>query len=122
MTSRHSNNEEDLFFVDYSTLWDVLTQFVDKKVFVIGGSSIYYLLFPFCKVVHYTLVDLEPEGDVEFPFSMGYLWNKSNGNYEEHDLWTTSISSINYKYITFNINIHKKYKATQTQLGIIKLI
>lgn len=100
-----SNNH--LFFVNLSKIWEVLVRFVDKKIFVIGGSSIYNLLFPFCKVVHYTLVDLEPVGDVVFPFSREFLRNASSGNVEESDTWTTSTkasSLINYKYITYNIN------------------
>jgi dihydrofolate reductase len=92
---------DDLFFVDISRLWTLLNRFTNKKVFVIGGASIYNLLYPFCYSVHYTLVDLEPYGDVMFPFSREWLKQKSN-EVEEGE-WNISISGTRYKYITFNI-------------------
>jgi dihydrofolate reductase len=98
----NKNIEDDLFFVDISRLWTLLNRFVYKKVFVIGGGSIYKLLYPFCSRVHYTLVDLEPSGDVMFPFSREWLKRKSNNGVEEGE-WNISISGARYKYITYNI-------------------
>jgi dihydrofolate reductase len=98
--------KEALFFVNMAKLWDVLIRFIDKNVYVIGGSTIYKLLYPFCRVVHYTLVDLEPVGDVIFPFSREFLYNSSREDVAEEDWQTSSKASIpiNYKYITYNIN------------------
>ncbi len=93
------DNMDDLFFVDISRLWTLLNRFIDKKVFVIGGSSIYKLLYPFCSVVHYTLVDLEPSGDVMFPFARELL-NQTSNEVEEGE-WLLSTSGIKYKYITY---------------------
>lgn len=97
----HSCDEENLFFVDISRLWNILIRFVDKKVVVIGGESIYKLLYPFCHTIHYTLVDLEPVGNVHFPYSRELLKSSSESVCEED--WAISISGIKYKYITYNI-------------------
>jgi dihydrofolate reductase len=94
------NEEDDLFFVEFSQLQDLINRFVDKKVFVIGGSSVYHLFFPLCTVIHYTLVNIEPAGNVEFPFSRDYIAQKSNIVENE---WNISISGLQYKYITYYI-------------------
>lgn len=91
-----------LFFVDMSRMWTLLPNFLDKRLYVIGGSNIYKLFYPFCSTVHYTLVDLEPEGDVTFPFSRQLLTHKSESVIEPED-WSLSSSGIRYKYITYNI-------------------
>jgi dihydrofolate reductase len=94
-----------IYFVTVSMLWEVLSHLVDKKIFVIGGSSIYKLLFPLCSVIHYTLVDLEPVGDVLFPFSREELTQASDLiKYEpDEESWKTSTTteSFNYQYITY---------------------
>ena len=95
-------DKDDLFFVDISRLWNLLIRFVDKKVFVIGGGSIYKLLYPFCSTVYYTLVDLEPVGDVMFPYSREWLRNNSE-SVDEGDWMISGSSGIQYKYITYNI-------------------
>lgn len=97
-----AQEEEGLFFTDIQNMWTILNQFAEKKVFVIGGSSIYQLLQSFCKVVHYTLVDLKPCGDVMFPFSREWLKRKSNDGVDEGE-WNESSSGIKYKYITYNL-------------------
>jgi dihydrofolate reductase len=92
--------EPDLFFIEFSQIWELLERFTEKKIFVIGGSSIYRLFFPFCSVIHYTLVNLECIGNVSFPFSIEYIKNKSNFSESE---WKISKAGIQYKYITFYI-------------------
>lgn len=97
---------QNLFFVDISKLWGLIQKFIDKRIFVIGGSTIYRLLYPFCSKVHYTLVDLEPLGDVMFPFSREFLRHNSEGvecEKQEHSEWTVSRTGIRFKYITYNI-------------------
>jgi dihydrofolate reductase len=101
-----------IYFVTVSMLWEVLLHVGDKKIFVIGGSSIYKLLFPFCSVIHYTLVDLEPVGDVLFPFSRDDLRNASSlvayepveataSAAEESWYTSTTITPVRYKFITY---------------------
>jgi dihydrofolate reductase len=96
---------QNLFFVDISKLWGLIQQFIDKRIFVIGGSTIYRLLYPFCSKVHYTCVDLEPLGDVMFPFSQELLKHNSESVDGDamHDEWMMSRSGVRYKYITYNI-------------------
>jgi dihydrofolate reductase len=103
-----------IFFVTFSMLWDVLSQVGEKKIFVIGGSAIYKLLLPFCSVIHYTLVDLQPVGDVLFPMSRDELHHASSRvEYEpdaagaaatEEESWYTSTESVRYKFITYHLN------------------
>jgi dihydrofolate reductase len=100
-----------IYFVTFSMLWELLSHIVEKKIFVIGGSSIYKLLFPFCSVIHYTLADIAPVGNVSFPFSREELTNASSlVEYEPasaaaEDNWNTSThtESLRYKYITYHL-------------------
>lgn len=95
------DNEGDLFFVDMASIWELINRYVDKKVFIIGGTSIYSTFFTFCSTIHYTLVDLESDGNVFFPFSREYMKNKSSDVIESE--WKISISGVQYKYITYCI-------------------
>lgn len=92
---------KDLYFVNLASLWDVLLQHPDKKVFVIGGSAIYELLFPYCSKIHYTAVDVEPEGNVFFPFSRDELAIASY-SLEETPMETSATPErLRYQYFTY---------------------
>lgn len=45
----------------------------DPEPFIVGGGEIYRLALPLAERVYLTLVDLEPEGDAEFP-ALGPEW------------------------------------------------
>ncbi len=94
-----------VYFVTLDQLSATLSHILEKKIFVIGGSSIYKLLFPFCSVIHYTLVDVEPVGDVLFPFSREELTHLSVTTIDsENETWQTSTrEGIRYRHITYHL-------------------
>lgn len=47
----------------------------DPEPFIVGGGEIYRLGLPLADRVYLTLVDLEPEGDAEFP-DLGAEWRQ----------------------------------------------
>ena len=48
-------------------LLELLKEYDDKDVYVIGGDSIYKQLLPYCDVAHVTKIDHEYEADSFFP-------------------------------------------------------
>ena len=48
-------------------LFEVLKDYKDREIFVIGGQSIYEQLLPYCDVAHVTKINYEYEADAYFP-------------------------------------------------------
>ena len=48
-------------------LLEVLKNYEDREIFVIGGQSIYEQLLPYCNVAHVTKINYEYEADAYFP-------------------------------------------------------
>lgn len=48
-------------------LLDVLKQYRDEDIYVIGGDSVYRQMLPYCSVAHVTKIDHEYEADTYFP-------------------------------------------------------
>jgi dihydrofolate reductase len=86
----------------FSLLQNINTE--NKKVFVIGGSEIYKLLFPYCQKIHLTLVDtIVKNGNTVFPFEMGSIYEK----YKIENESTILVSRNNFLKYTF-IELSKK--------------
>lgn len=49
------------------SLFDVLKQYQNKDIFVIGGEQVYSLLLPYCTKAYITKVFSSKEGDTKFP-------------------------------------------------------
>lgn len=102
--SKNQEEEDDLFFVNEQQLWNVLLKITyknSKNIFVIGGESIYRLLYPLCTKVHYTLVDLEPTGNVLFPFLRETL--EEDFTEIETGEWNHSTNGgIPFRYISYS--------------------
>ena len=92
-------NVDNIYFVKtIDELNDVLSKYKDKKMFVIGGASIYNKLIHLCDTCLITKLDKEFEADTFFP-------NLEENNFhiiEESDVH--NYEGINYKFITY-----KKY-------------
>ena len=59
---------DNIFFIDNeSELNDLLSQYKDKKVFLIGGGEIYKKFIDKCDEIYLTRVDKEFEADTFFP-------------------------------------------------------
>ena len=76
----------------------------NKKVFVIGGSEIYKLLFPYCQKLHITIVDtIVKNGDAVFPMELAEIYEK----YKIEKESTILVSRNNFMKYTF-IELSKK--------------
>jgi dihydrofolate reductase len=53
----HSENE----------LFEVLKEYKDRQVFVVGGGMVYDMLLPYCHYAHVTRIDYKYEADTYFP-------------------------------------------------------
>lgn len=91
----------DLYLVNLPMLWEVLSFHPDKKVFVIGGAAIYKELFRFCSIIHYTSVEIDAEGDIEFPFSRDELAIASYSIVEEPRATSAGPEATGYQYLTY---------------------
>jgi dihydrofolate reductase len=91
----------NVFFVNAENLKDLVESYAgSKKVFVIGGREIYDLLIHYCEIIHITLVDLEPDGDVVFSYNLDYFVKKYRLFYESN-LFSSKNDGVKYKYFTF---------------------
>jgi dihydrofolate reductase len=91
----------NVFFVNAENLKETIEPYKDsKKIFVIGGREIYDLLLDYCDIIHITLVDLEPEGDVVFSYTLDYFV-KNYSLFYESNLFTSKKDGVKYKYFTF---------------------
>ncbi len=52
---------------DFDELMAELDKHDSDEVYVIGGSSVYELMLPYCDVIHVTKIDHEYEADAFFP-------------------------------------------------------
>ncbi len=54
-----AHSEEELF--------EVLSGYRSEDIFVIGGESVYRMLYPYCETAHVTWIDYSYEADKYFP-------------------------------------------------------
>lgn len=85
---------------DVSKLNEILEEYSDKNIFVIGGEEIYRLLLPQCAKAYITRVDAEAEADAFFP------------NLDEDNNWKITQTSemlndngIDFKFVTYEKEI-----------------
>ena len=68
LTRNESYQAKDAIIVhSVEELLEVLKDYKDKEIFVIGGQSIYEQLLPYCDVAHVTKINYEYEADAYFP-------------------------------------------------------
>jgi dihydrofolate reductase len=91
----------NVFFVSTNNLKEMLDPYKsgNYKIFVIGGREIYDLLFDYCDLFHITLIDIEPVGDVVFPYSLDYFQKNYMMIYSSE--WFVSKNGSSYQYFTF---------------------
>lgn len=83
-----ANSKEQLF--------DVLKEYKDREIFVVGGGRVYEMLLPYCRYAHVTKIDYSYEADTYFP-NLDKLDNwKVIGDSEEHTYF--SLEFYYYKY------------------------
>jgi dihydrofolate reductase len=91
----------NVFFVNTENLRETLESYTKtKKIFVIGGKEIYDLLIDYCEIIHITLVELEPAGDVVFLYDIDYF-KKNYGLFYESNVFESKKNGVLYRYYTF---------------------
>lgn len=65
--------------VVYHDIQDVIKDFGDKNLMIIGGEEIYRLFLPFADRIFLTYIDQDFEGDAFFPEFKGEDWIKESG-------------------------------------------
>ena len=78
---------------------EVLKQYNDEDIYVIGGESVYRQFLPYCSVAHVTKINYSYDADTYFP------------NLDEMDEWTIEESSdertyfdLEYKFVRYERN------------------
>ena len=67
-------------------LFEILKQYEQEEIFVIGGESIYKMLLPYCRTAHVTKIAFAYEADTYFP------------NLDELSEWKLSATSDEQTY------------------------
>jgi dihydrofolate reductase len=78
LTNSPKENTQNVMYVKKEELFEMIERNPDKKMFVIGGSSIYKLLFPYCKKMYITYIHQEIEGSVYFPYGLEEILKMDN--------------------------------------------
>ncbi len=93
---------ESLFFTCMKDSYNLLRDLQDKtkkKVFIIGGNTIYKHFFESCNRFHITVIDNYMDGDIYFPFTLDYL-NKNFKKIEEKG-FISDVDNIEFQHIVF---------------------
>ena len=77
---------------------EVLKQYNDEDIYVIGGESVYRQFLPYCSVAHVTKINYSYDADTYFP------------NLDEMDEWTIEESSDERTYFDLKYEFVKYVK------------
>ncbi len=77
---------------------EVLKQYNDEDIYVIGGESVYRQFLPYCSVAHVTKINYSYDADTYFP------------NLDEMDEWTIEESSDERTYFDLEYEFVKYVK------------
>lgn len=77
---------------------EVLKQYDDEDIYVIGGESVYRQFLPYCSVAHVTKINYSYDADTYFP------------NLDEMDEWTIEESSDERTYFDLEYEFVKYVK------------
>ena len=81
---------------------EVLKQYNDEDIYVIGGESVYRQFLPYCSVAHVTKINYSYDADTYFP------------NLDEMDEWTIEESSDERTYFDLEYEFVKYVKKQLT--------
>lgn len=78
-------------------LMDILKEYKDREIFVIGGGQIYEMLLPYCKYAYVTKIDYNYEADTHFP-NLDKLENwELIADSEEHTYFSLEFYYLKYE-------------------------
>ena len=76
-------------------LFEILKDYKDREIFVIGGGKIYEMLLPYCRYAHVTKIDYCYEADTYFP------------NLDAMDNWKIVADSEEHTYFNLEFYFYK---------------
>lgn len=80
ITSQKKQNTDQVFYLSFEDSFEFvkhLQSITGKKVFIIGGSTIYKQYFEYCNKFHISLIDNDQDGNVLFPFTLNHFENQN---------------------------------------------
>lgn len=86
------NSKEELF--------EMIKKFSDRDIYVIGGGSIYEMLYPYCRYAYVTKINYNYEADTYFP------------NLDKLENWKLISESDEYTYFSIEY-FFQKYENTK---------
>lgn len=96
----------NVFFTDFDNVKQLLENIcqknekIDEKIFVIGGSQIYNLLFDHCHIIHMTIIHEDIIGSTFFPYDLEYIKEKYYIHEQSRILYSKN-ENIKYEFMTF---------------------
>jgi dihydrofolate reductase len=97
-------DNDKVIFANMDNVFNIIEEqqkICKRKVFVIGGSDIYKLFFNYCDMVYVTLIHMEINGDIKFPYDMNEF--VKNGIFKigfKGDV-LRSKKDVDYQFFTF---------------------
>ena len=76
-------------------LIEILKNYQDREIFVIGGGTVYEMLLPYCKYAHVTKIDYSYEADTHFE------------NLDKNPDWTIVADSDEHTYFDLEYYFYK---------------
>ena len=70
------SDNTDVYFCNFDDSFALLKKLqkeTEKKVFIIGGNTIYNQYFKYCTQFHITVIDDDQDGDTIFPYNIQYF-------------------------------------------------
>lgn len=104
ITNQKKENETSIFysnFEDSFLLLDNLQKETNKKIFIIGGNTIYQQYFEHCNRFHITYINNTMNGDVLFPYNIEHF--KHNYNLIAENSFINNKECIVYLFEKINL-------------------
>ncbi|MCR5700968.1 MAG: dihydrofolate reductase [Lachnospiraceae bacterium] len=86
-------------------LFEELSKYDSDDIFIIGGESIYEMLYPYCDTAHITKVDYAYNADKYFP------------NLDESPDWKVTADSDEHTYFDIEYYFYKYENSNPKQIG-----
>lgn len=102
ITNQTMRNTDQVFYINFEDSFEFvkhLKYITDKKIFIIGGSTIYKQYFEYCNKFHISLIHNDQDGDVSFPFTLNDFENEKF--HKTHYESLTSIKNICFERFIF---------------------
>ena len=94
----NKNKYENVIYANMINIFCIIDEYsINKKTFIIGGNHIFLIFFPYCNIIHMTVInDSNDSNDSnhKLPFNKDYLLYNNYKIIDENE-------NINYKYYKF---------------------